>query len=146
VDDSLPMMANFWRESLYRGRDEERCTIRKDIGFATRLGYGGLLKLNVGGYRATKPKDWYAALDPYGPENSIAHADAVFARFQSGENGAGVGTMHRAVQESRPDNRGEYRRALVLGMNPDGTPRHTLMLPYTTQLIPFPKPQTGAHQ
>jgi hypothetical protein len=80
-DDALPVMANIGANPSTADETVNDPTIRKDIGFATRLGFGGLLKLNVGGFRATKPKDWYNAADPFGPENSIAHLLEYLATF-----------------------------------------------------------------
>ena len=37
-------------------------TIRKCIGFAQRLGYGGIIVVNLFAYRATKPRELYAQL------------------------------------------------------------------------------------
>lgn len=53
-------------------------TIRREIGYAARWGYGGLIKVNLFGFMATKPKDMFLAADPVGPENddSIINASA----------------------------------------------------------------------
>lgn len=44
-------------------------TIRRCIGFAKSWGHGRLVMLNAYAFRATKPKDMKAALDPVGPNN-----------------------------------------------------------------------------
>lgn len=44
-------------------------TIRRCVGYAKRLGYGGLYMLNLFAFRATNPKDLKRADDPVGPEN-----------------------------------------------------------------------------
>lgn len=44
-------------------------TIRRCIGFAKRLGYGGIHMLNLFAFRATSPNDLKRAADPVGPEN-----------------------------------------------------------------------------
>lgn len=44
-------------------------TIRKDIGFAERWGYGRLVKGNLFGYRSTDIRGLAALADPIGPDN-----------------------------------------------------------------------------
>jgi hypothetical protein len=133
-DNSLPMMANLGANPSTADESQNDPTIRKDMGFAERLGFGGLLKLNVGGFRATYPKDWYRAADPFGPENSIAHLLEYLAKFKVQTT---VLAWGRCI--GRFKNRGEtiaanIPNAMCFGKNPDGTPRHTLMLPYSTKL------------
>ena len=54
-------------------------TIRRCIGFARRWGAGGVDVVNLYAFRATKPRDLFAADDPVGPDND-AWIDAVVAR------------------------------------------------------------------
>lgn len=44
-------------------------TIRREVDFSKRWGFGRYIKVNAYAFRATKPKDMLAALDPEGPEN-----------------------------------------------------------------------------
>ncbi|MBM5458536.1 DUF1643 domain-containing protein [Pseudomonas sp. P66] len=44
-------------------------TIRKCVAYAKAWGYAGMVMVNVFGFRATKPKDMLAAVDPVGPDN-----------------------------------------------------------------------------
>jgi hypothetical protein len=44
-------------------------TIGRFIGFARDWGYGGLVMTNLFAFRATKPADMRAAVDPVGPDN-----------------------------------------------------------------------------
>lgn len=136
-DDGLPIMANIGANPSTADELQNDPTIRKDIGFATRLGYGGLLKLNVGGYRATDPRRWWNAADPFGPENSVEHFRKYLAQFDA---------KKIVVAWGRCIGRFRYRGVAItsgipdlwcFGKNPDGSPRHTLMLPYKTQLQPF---------
>lgn len=136
-DESLPIMANIGANPSTADETVNDPTIRKDMGFATRLGFGGLLKLNVGGFRATKPRDWYQAADPYGPENSVAHVLEYLAKFNVKQTVAAWGKCvgrfagrGKTIAANIPD-------IMCFGLNGDGTPRHTLMLPYSTQLEPF---------
>lgn len=138
-DDSLPVMANFGINPSTADESANDPTIRKDIGFATRLGNGGLLKLNVCAYRATDPKNLRKTFDPDGAANMPDHLKEYVAKFSAtkvvfawGKNGGYFWGRCQRIIEAFPD-------AWCFGKNPDGTPRHTLMLPYTTQLERFTK-------
>jgi len=115
-------------------------TIRKIMGFAERLDYGGVLMLNVGAYRATDPRDWKSARDPFGPGNSVEHLQVYLGRWEPSLVIAAWGKPCMASQRGR--HRAEAIKKMILGMkclgrNSDGSPRHPLMLPYTTQLEDF---------
>lgn len=134
-DEALPVMANIGANPSTAAEEINDPTIRKDIGFSWRNGFGGLLKLNVGAFRATRPRDWYAAMDPYGPENSIAHIKEYLSKF-------GVKTTVAAWGKcvGRFANRGltianNIEGIMCFGTTDDGTPRHTLMLPYATPMV-----------
>lgn len=136
-DDSLPIMGNIGANPSTAGVIANDPTIRKDIGFATRLGYGGLLKLNVGAYRATDPRKWRNAADPFGPENSVVHLTSYLAQFKVEKTvvawGKCIGRFRNrgwSIAERIPD-------LWCFGTLDDGTPRHTLMLPYVTPLVRF---------
>src|SRR5438270_698879 len=47
-------------------------TVRRDIGFGQRLGYGRLEKTNAGAYRSTNPARLLRTPDPIGPDNDAA--------------------------------------------------------------------------
>jgi hypothetical protein len=112
-------------------------TILKDIGFAARLGFGGLLKLNVAAYRETDPRKCRKAIDPVGPENSVGHLLGYIEQFKPsqvivawGKNGNYfIGRCEAIVRE--------IPNLYCFGRNNDGTPRHPLRLPYSTPLQPF---------
>jgi len=136
-DDSLPIMANWGSNPSTADEKENDPTIRKDMGFSERNGCGGLLKMNVGAFRATKPKDWYKAVDPFGPENSIQDMHTYCEMFNAKIFLAAWG---RCIGRFAP--RGdliakEFPDMMCLGRTADGTPRHTLMLPYITPMEPL---------
>lgn len=109
-------------------------TVRKDIGFANRLGFGGLLKLNVGAYRATDPKVWMQARDPFGFNNDIESLRRYLVEFDVRQTVAAWGKClgrfaykGDLIAKAIPD-------LWCFGKNADGSPRHTLMLSYSTPL------------
>lgn len=112
-------------------------TIRKDMGFSSRLGFGGILKLNVAAIRETDPCKARKAVDPIGPENSVEHLLQYIERFEPtktvaawGKNGNYFVGQCEAIAREIPN-------LYCFGINSDSTPRHPLMLPYSTQLERF---------
>lgn len=110
-------------------------TIRKVIGFAERLECGGILMLNLGAYRATKPAVWRTALDPIGPENRVDDLqrylygrNVLYTVAAWGSNGRYALAQCKAVREGIQD-------LWCWGTTSDGWPRHPLMLPYSTKLL-----------
>lgn len=121
-------------------------TIRKDIGFFKRLGLGGLLKLNVGSFRSTNPVAWRHAPDRTGPLGTPEHLRQYVEHFQPvlvvaawGKNGNYASLACAAIQDA-------LHPLMCFGTNPDGTPRHTLMLPYTTALRAFHEHYEGQNE
>ena len=55
-------------------------TVTRCIGHARRLGYGGLIVVNLYAYRATDPRVMLKAADPVGPHNDQAIVEAVTGR------------------------------------------------------------------
>lgn len=120
-------------------------TVRKCIGFGKRLGYGSIQIVNVFAVRSTDPREIMDADDPVGPLNGSFLADAIFPPviFAWGGNVpksiiadeaiATVKGFVTVLKEVNPD-------AVVhcLGKTKDGSPRHPLMLAYSTELQPWP--------
>ena len=147
-DDALPMMCVIGLNPSTADENADDPTIRKCIGFSTRLGFGGLLMLNVGAYRATNPREWLTAVNRFGPENTPQHLLEYIAQnsvcLPPGEIPTKGITL---VVAAWGRNAAKYQsavRALEIvraipglkcwGRNADRTPRHPLMLPYTTKL------------
>lgn len=71
----------------YATAEDDDHTIRKDIGFAQRWGFGSISKGNVFGIISTDPAGMYAAEDPVGPDNDehirrmIRNANAVWCAW-----------------------------------------------------------------
>lgn len=140
-DETLPIIGNIGvNPSTADERDNDH-TISKDIGFARRMGYGGLLKLNVGALCATDPRKWRKGWDRIGAENTAKHLAQYAERFGVdktiaawGKNGNYAIGQCEAIQR-------EFSELWCFGRNPDGSPRHTLMLPYSTPLELFSNTQ-----
>lgn len=136
-DESLPMMANIGANPSTADENTNDQTIRKDMGFGERNGFGGLLKLNVGAFRATKPRDWLIAADPFGPENTIVHLKQYLTMFDVKKTVVAWGKCIGKFSYKGDEIASVLPNLWCLGRTADGTPRHTLMLPYTTPLEPF---------
>jgi hypothetical protein len=119
-------------------------TIRKDMGFGARLGWGRLIKGNKFAYRATDVKALRRVADPIGPENNdhliqiMLDADIVIAAW---------GPLSKLPEKLRS----RWRRLVIyadaagkplhcFGTAKDGQPLHTLMLAYETPLIRWEHP------
>lgn len=136
-DSRLPLLAIIGvnpSKADWRKNDQ---TILKDIGFASRLGFGGILKLNVAAIRETDPRKARKAVDPVGPENSVEHLLQYIQHFKPakvvvawGKNGNYFVGQCGAITREIPN-------LYCFGRNNDGTPRHPLMLPYSTPLEVF---------
>ena len=116
-------------------------TIRRCIGFAQREGYGAIVVTNLFAYRATKPEDMRAQVDPDGPGNDEAIVSAARDLTEAtvcawGKHGSYRGRSRRVLQVLADE--GLTARLLRLGpTNKDGSPRHPLYLAGITPLIPL---------
>lgn len=136
-DSRLPILAIIGVNPSTADWRKNDQTILKDIGFASRLGFGGILKLNVAAIRETDPRKARKAIDPVGPENSVEHLLRYIQRFKPtkvivawGKNGNYFIGRCEAIVREIPD-------LYCWGRNNDGTPRHPLMLPYSTPVERF---------
>lgn len=148
-NDAKPMMCVIGLNPSTADENADDPTIRKCKGFADRLGFGGLLMLNVGALRATNPRQWLKAPHPFGEENTVAHIREYIAQNsvcsfpgdQSPRKGVTliVAAWGRNCAKGAPLSRSlaiahSLNNLKCWGKNADGTPRHPLMLPYSTQL------------
>lgn len=109
-------------------------TIRRCIGFARDWGYSGLCVANLFAFRATYPRDLFAADDPVGPRNDAwlrrLGRDAALVVAGWGNHGR---NGDRALRVRR-----QLPALHCLRLNGSGEPAHPLYLPKT--LTPFPMP------
>lgn len=136
-DDSLPIMANWGANPSTADETENDPTIRKDMGFAARTGHGGLLKLNVGAFRATRPADWYKAADPFGPDNTIADFQRYCGMFNVKTLVAAWGNCIGKFSYRGEQIIQAFPEMMCFGKTLGRQPWHTLMLPYSTRLVKF---------
>jgi hypothetical protein len=108
----------------------ERCERR-----AKKMGYGGLVVLNLFAFRATDPKELYSCLDPIGIQNDEAIANQVMkAHKEGGIIICGWGTHGKLFSRGQ---KVLARFSLIFGIKPyylelnkDGTPKHPLYISY----------------
>jgi hypothetical protein len=114
-------------------------TIRKCVGFATKLGYGRMYVVNLFSKRATDPIELR-----FGVGRWMTNLMCLRTRLLTSERV--VFAWGASVMQAQPDPRGRALRGLAdivgenkiapmcLGISKSGHPRHPLMLPYSTRL------------
>ncbi len=121
--------------------DVADATVRKCTGFARRGGAGGFLVVNLAAYSTPYPDELVRAhrsgIDVVGPQNEAAIRWALSRPALLGLNIAAWGRIPPKLRSVTQVSRVSFAGAQCLGRNQDGSPRHPLMLPYTTQLEPW---------
>lgn len=114
---------------------EDDPTCRREIDFATRLGYGHYCKANLFGWRATLPSEMLAAADPIGPDNDawldalVRQATLVVAAWGAHGHHQGRAKAFLASIPNVP--------IWCYGKNKDGSPCHPLYLPASRSLVRY---------
>jgi len=109
-------------------------TIRRCMGFAKKLGYGGLRVVNLYAFRATNPKDLWTVGDPIGEENddyllqALQESKLVIAAW-------GINAKQDRIKEI--SNLMGARKFFALGLTKDGNPRHPLYVHSDASLVPL---------
>lgn len=115
-------------------------SVTKGIGFATDLGCGSLLYLNLFALRSTDPAALLLHKDPVGPRNDRVIKDLL---FDKGVVIAAWGSHTSEINQLIQGRLQLLRKALgfrelwCLGTTKDGSPRHPSRLAYATELEPF---------
>ena len=118
--------------------DKDDPTIRKCIGFAKRWGFGAIDVVNLFAFRATDPTELLTAADPVGLENDGTTLDALrSARRVVLAWGQHDARVRKLVAERAKQFVWRARDAGTLGRSQSGSPRHPLMLAYTTEFQPL---------
>ena len=110
---------------------EDDPTLRRCVGFARRMGFGGLVVVNLFALRATDPRSLATAADPVGPDNDAHILGACEAADRVLLGWGNHGLLH---------GRGEkvWRRLGAchhLGLTARDQPRHPLYLRRDTPLV-----------
>ena len=110
-------------------------TIRRCISFAEEWDCGGLIMVNIYGYRATKPKDMFSAagrgVNIVGPENMMYVKKAIQL---SAVSIAAWGNDGDCCDANDLIATGRLKH---LGLNKNGTPKHPLYLPKNSKPMEF---------
>lgn len=122
--------------------DQEDATTRKWEGFVKRWGGDGYTVVNLFAYRATDVRELGRVDDPFGPLNGhylrdmLAQVDVVVPCW--GDVAKVPRQHHGHVAYTLAWIRAAAGKPVKhLGLTKGGSPRHPLMLPYSTQLEDF---------
>ncbi len=116
-------------------------TIRRCLGFAQQWGFGSLVVTNLFAYRATRPADLWAAVDPVGTDNDrylVQMAQQVQRIVVAWGNLGQWGDRAHHVNALLNPNGG--RVLYTLGLTQRQQPRHPLYSPKATKLIRWASP------
>lgn len=136
-DDERPTCAFVMLNPSTADADIDDPTIRKCIGFAQRLGFGGIVVVNLYSYRATKPTA-LRGVERCGPEHyrwidlKLRTCPTVICAW--GANARGFSEPKAMLVLLRD----LYHRPVALRLLADGTPEHPLMIPYSVTGAPLP--------
>ncbi|MEJ7648673.1 MAG: DUF1643 domain-containing protein [Nakamurella sp.] len=115
--------------------DVDDPTIRRCMAFARREGYSGITVVNIGAFRATDPRVWRRAADPFGPEN-LRHIDEVTSASKIVMAAWGADPLAQLSALGYLTHfAGTGIPVFCLGTTKDGHPRHPLYVPGDQPLI-----------
>ena len=116
-------------------------TIRREIGFAKAWDFGGLVKLNLFGLRATDPHELLRVEDPVGPGNDAALR--TFSELEDARVVAAWGVYGALTGRDRQVADMLLERGITLyalGFTNGGVPRHPLYLRRDTEPMVWVRP------
>lgn len=138
-DASLPLLSVVMVNPSTADHTKNDPTIVKVMEFARRLGYGGIIVVNLFAFRATDVNELRAALDPVGPLNRV-YIECAMLRTRTTLVAWGASAklplqlrdQWRIVADLvRIMNRPLH----CLGTCNDGHPKHPVMLGYNSPLV-----------
>jgi hypothetical protein len=138
-DEKLPVIVLIGMNPSTADADKNDPTVAKEVNYATSWGFGGMLKLNAFAFKATNPKDMWAAkargVDIIGAENTAAHMIGYMRYFRAERAVACWGRL----KSDRGWLLAEQLKLKLdcLRKNSDGSPAHPLYLPYGLLLEPW---------
>lgn len=113
-------------------------TIRRCVGIARRLGYGGILVCNLFAWRATDPDELRKAADPIGPKNDLAIMNCIKGRDVIAAWGNVEKKFESRARQVLATLRGHAASVRALKLTGEGQPWHPLMSSYSWPLIEVP--------
>lgn len=136
-DESLPMLCIIGLNPSTADEAQDDPTIRREITFAKRDGFGGILKLNLYAYRATEPKNMWraqkAGTDIIGGQRNWV--DALKGYVSQHNCTMVVAAWGRHGKKRGPDVAARWPAMMCFGVNADGTPKHPLYLKADTEIV-----------
>lgn len=146
-DELLPMLCLIGVNPSTADEKDDDNTIRREMAFAERDGFGGILKLNLYAFRATEPaamwKAQKAGVDIIGgPRN---WADALKGYVSQHNCTMVVAAWGRHGKKRGPDVAARWPAMMCFGLNADGTPKHPLYLPGDTPIVDLKEAMHGSH-
>ena len=111
-------------------------TIRREIDFARRWGFGRLVKVNAYAWRSTDPKGLWETDDPRGPDNFLAIKAHCFDCMRKRQGGLFVAAWGNNIRDQDDQDllralRFEGIKVYVLKLTKRCLPGHPLYLPKT---------------
>lgn len=138
-DASLPLLSVCMVNPSTADHTKNDPTIVKVMEFARRMGYGGVIVINLFAFRATDVDELKTALDPVGPLNDHYQVCAI---IRSAATLVAWGASAKLPQRLRDQWRTftllahEMERVLYcLGTCNDGHPKHPVMLGYNSPVL-----------
>lgn len=115
-------------------------TIRRCIGYAKSLGFGGILVVNLFAYRATNPTELFTTTDPIGGQNAEYLGDALqnadYVLLAYGNSGIVKKLLYK-FPRYKPLELAQKGTLHYLELSKDGTPKHPLYLKKDLTLTRF---------
>jgi hypothetical protein len=116
-------------------------TVRKWIGFVKLWGGSRFIVGNVFAHRATDVTELRTVQQPVGPDN-FGHLERIAADADVlipcwGDRAKVPRTLHHWIDKTAAFLLAQDKPVRAFGFSKGGDPLHPLMLPYTTELVPY---------
>ncbi len=143
-DVALPVLVFIMLNPSTADASIDDATIRVCIGRAKRMGYGGIVVVNLFAFRATNPWELLSVEDPVGPAND-GHIRRVLNAKPKMVIAAWGGSGHYLDRARRVAHLCDFYRVPLhcLGTTQAGEPRHPLRISYDVAPQPW---LGGGHQ
>ncbi len=140
-DNRLPVLLFIMLNPSTADANVDDATIRVCMGRAMRMDCGGIMVVNLFGYRATSPLDMLVAADPIGPSNDVYIEETLAAKPKLAIAAWGVGGNHMDRARKIADKCHAFGVPLhCLGVTKDGSPRHPLRIGYAVSPVLWNRP------